>query len=341
MRKGTNPAKGTQSEVDQSYHRIIIPVYIPNLEGFFEQSLSVLKLCLESLYTTVHDRTRISVASNGSCKEVNDFLSEELEARRIDELFIVKTGIGKINSIFKIMNSVKEPIVTVSDADVLFSTGWQSDVEQIFLDYRKVGMICPFSYSKGIRELTANMFFDNFFNKNIKIDKIDDPMPLEHFAESIGNPDFYNDVQKKYGVVYQKKNKSKVLIGAGHFVASFRRKIFDTYTFSEKLRKLAHGERKYLDTPAVEYGLWRVSTHKNYVYHMGNTIIPMYEDIVKQNQNSLPMESTFDSKATKQSTFWFNVKNKYFARIIYSKKVFRFLVRKYGLTKEEAEQFLK
>lgn len=341
MRIGKNPAKGTQIEVDDAYHRIIIPVYIPKLEGFFKESLSVLKLCLTSLYTTVHSKTKISVASNGSCKEVNDFLGKELEALRIDELYIIKTSIGKINSIFKVMNTVKESIVTVSDADVLFSSGWQNEVEQVYLDYPKVGMVCPFSYSKGFRELTANIYFDNFFNKKIKIDKITNPAALEHFAKSIDNENFYSEIHKKYGIIYQEKGKSKVLIGAGHFVATFKRDVFEPYSFQPQLRKLANGERQFLDTPPVACGLWRVSTLNNFVYHMGNTIMPMYHEVINNNSKDTFKDFPLEFRIQRQSAFLFKLKNKYFARYVYSNRVFVYLLKKYGFSKEEAILFIK
>jgi hypothetical protein len=341
MRVGVHPARGTHIESNNAYHRIVMPVYIPNLEGYFKESLEVLKLCIESLHTTIHNKTRISVVSNGSCLQVNNFLSKELETKRIDELLIVSDGIGKINSIFKLINNVKEPLVTLADADVLFTTGWQGAVEEVFMDYSKVGMVCPFSYSKGYRELTANIFFDNFFNRKIKISNIKDAEALKHFAESIGNPNFYKDIHLKKGVTFQEKGKSKVFIGAGHFVATFKTDVFDPFTFQGHLNKMSHGERIYIDTPAVKSGLWRVSTYENYVYHMGNTIVPMYSSILSENEKSISKEKKFHFKVKRVSKFSFYVKNIFFGRIIFSNKVFKILLSRFGLSKKEVNLFLK
>ncbi|MDX6746068.1 glycosyltransferase family 2 protein [Polaribacter sp. PL03] len=341
MRVGVHPARGTQVETDDAYHRIVIPVYIPNLEGYFKDSFEVLKLSLKSLYTTIHQKAKISVVSNGSCIEVNKYLNEELNTENIDELLIVSSGIGKINSIFKLINNVKEPLVTLADADVLFTTGWQDAVENVFMDYPKVGMVCPFSYSKGYRELTANIFFDNFFNKNIKISKIENTDALKHFAESIGNLNFYKDIHLKKGVTFQEKGKSKVFIGAGHFVATFKTDVFDPYTFQAHLKKMAHGERMFIDTPSVNCGLWRVSTFDNYVYHMGNTIVPMYNTILSENIKSIPKEKEFYFKVKRVSKFSFYVKNIFFGRIIFSDKVFKILLSRFGLSNKEANLFIK
>jgi hypothetical protein len=340
MRIGSNPAKGTKIEYDDAYHRIVIPVYIPNLEGFFKESLKVLQLTLQSLYSTIHNKTKISIVSNGSCREVNSFLNEELELKKIDELFLIKAGIGKINSIFSIVNNVKEPLVTLTDADVLFTSGWQKDVEQVFIDYPKVGMVCPFSFNKGFRELTANIYFDNLFNRNIKISKVKDPKPLEHFAKSVGNEKLFKEIHKKHGIVYQKKTKSKVFIGAGHFVATFKTAVFDHYKFQGNLRKMSNGEREFIDTPPLNYGLWRVSTFKNYVYHMGNTLTPFYTDILEKNVNDESIEFSSNNKLKKVSKQSFFIKNKLFSRIIFSNKVFVFYLRRKGFTNKEANDYL-
>jgi len=341
MRIGTNPAKGTKVEINDSYHRIIIPVYIPNLEDFFKESLGVLKLCLQSLYTTLHTKSKITVVSNGSCNEVNEFLFKEQTKKNIDELFIITSGIGKINSIRGALNNIKEPLVTLTDADVLFKSGWQEEVEQIFIDYNKVGMICPFSYTKGYRELTANIFFDNLFNKKIRINPVKDKKDILHFAKSIGNPNFYKGIHLKKAITYQEKGKSKVFIGAGHFVSSFRSSVFDYYTFKSFLNKMSDGERKFIDTPAVNFNLWRVSTYRNYVYHMGNTLNDMYENVIKTNSNSNFKQFNFNIKLRKTSKFLFFLKNKLFARVIYSNKIFPFFLRKIGLTKSEAKKYIR
>jgi hypothetical protein len=267
-------------------------------------------------------------------------LNNELKESRIDELFIVKSGIGKINSLYKIINSVKEPLVTLTDADVLFSSGWQNQVEQIFIDYPKAGMVCPFSYSKGFRELTANIYFDNFFNNRIKINKIKNPEALKHFATSIGNENFYNDIHLKYGITYQEKGKSRVLIGAGHFVATFKRNVFPHFKFKSNLKRLASGEGLYIDLPPVKAGLWRFSTEKNYVYHMGNTIIPMYTKILDSNTIDLPLKQHLNFDVKTEKKFLFFVKNKIFAKYFFSNKILFWYLTKRGFTKEQAKFFL-
>lgn len=340
MRKGTNPAKAAKVEIDDAYHRIILPVYIPSLEGFFEQSFEVLKTCLQSLYTTVHANTKISVASNGCCKKVNDFLGNELEEGRIDELYQIKAGIGKINSLYKIINSTKEPLVTISDADVLFSSGWQTATEMLFMEYPKVGMVCPFSYSKGFRELTANVYFDSLFKNNIKIAPIKNPEALDRFAASIDNPNFYKPIHRDYGITYQEEGKPKALIGAGHFAATFKRDVFPHFTFKANLQRLASGEGLYIDSPPIQSGLWRFSTYQNFVYHMGNTLTPFYHEVVAKNRNENPLDFKIIKAVKREAKWLYKLKNKYFARYFFSNKIFSWYLSKIGFTKQQAKDYL-
>ncbi|MBZ0328339.1 MAG: glycosyltransferase family 2 protein, partial [Altibacter sp.] len=76
MRKGTNPFSNAKIKRD-AYHRIIVPVFIPNLkEEYFFHGLEVTKLCLESLIRTRHPKTFLSVVNNGSCREVTNYLQQ-------------------------------------------------------------------------------------------------------------------------------------------------------------------------------------------------------------------------------------------------------------------------
>ena len=75
MRIGSNPNKEIHQEQSVFLHQIIVPVYIPNEEGYFIDALKILKICLNSLCNTVHDKTYITVVNNGSCENVVRYLN--------------------------------------------------------------------------------------------------------------------------------------------------------------------------------------------------------------------------------------------------------------------------
>lgn len=116
MRIGENPNKNINSEISSLiYHRIIIPVFIPSLkESYFKSSLEILKLNLESLIYTVHDRTRITVVNNGSCSEVREYLEKiHLKEPKFDQLYHSKINLGKINAVYSAVKSNTEELFTI------------------------------------------------------------------------------------------------------------------------------------------------------------------------------------------------------------------------------------
>ncbi len=66
MRIGLNPNKDTVIKPSNYIHQVIIPVFIPNEEGYFKDSLKIFKLCIESLLSTIHNKTFITIVNNGS-----------------------------------------------------------------------------------------------------------------------------------------------------------------------------------------------------------------------------------------------------------------------------------
>ena len=67
-------------------------------------------------------------------------------------------------------------------------------------------------------------------------------------------------------------NKIKAVIGAPHFVATYRSNIFKNISKFPKMKFKNGYEDFYLDKPADIKGLYRLSTTKCNAYHMGNRV---------------------------------------------------------------------
>ena len=52
MRLGFNPHKDKKQIKSDYFHQVVIPVYIPNEEGYFKDSFVILQYCLQSLFKT-------------------------------------------------------------------------------------------------------------------------------------------------------------------------------------------------------------------------------------------------------------------------------------------------
>ena len=76
-------------------------------------------------------KTFITLVNNGSCENVLVYLNELFSQKKIHEL-IHTDNIGKINAVFKGLSGNNIELVTITDADVLFLSNWQSQTATVF-----------------------------------------------------------------------------------------------------------------------------------------------------------------------------------------------------------------
>jgi len=340
MRVGFNPHKDKIQPASNYFHQIVIPVYIPNQEGYFKDSFEIFQLCLESLFSTIHNKTHLTIVNNGSSKTVVDYLNELLKENKIQEL-IHTSNIGKLNAIIKGVSGTDFPLITIADADVLFLNNWQEATYAVFENFPKTGAVCPTPSSRSLRTHTANVYWDLFFSRKLKFSKVINPDALQMFGHSVGDIDFYNKIQlEKYFTV--SNGNTKAVVGAGHFATTFRGEIFNTIKNRHTKYKLGgDSESKFLDIPVVKKGLWRLSTANNYAYHLGN----VFEDWMQIECDKLVVnriESNFELKKTKLGSFFsYIVKNKLFGKFILNKKIMKYYLIWKGLSKKQAKVYLK
>lgn len=338
MRIGYNPNKDKLKPKSDYFHQIVIPVYIPNSEEYFKDSLQILKYCLESLFRTCHSQTFITIVNNGSSRVVIDYLDELFKEGFIHEI-IHTDSIGKLNAVLKGVIGHDYKLVTVADADVLFLENWQNATYEVFNNFPKCGVVCPVPSPKVLKQFTSNIIIEKLFSKKMRFLNVVNPKALVHFATSIGKPQFYNKYNLNSYLAIENKGK-KAVVGAAHFVATYRGDLFSSEGIRYSEYSLGGGsENKILDEPALKQGYWRLSTIDNFAYHMGNT----NEKWISEVLNKLPNEI---SEATKLLSFNVGKTNKinflikeFLFRII-NKKLFwkRFLQYK-GLSNEASNHY--
>lgn len=276
MRIGSNPEKVNNKLALNTYHRIVVPVYIPHFEGYFAKSFDVFKLCLDSLLATVHNKTRITVYNNNCHADVESYINEAYKkSELIDQVFHSKENLGKVNAMLAAIKGNLEPLITVTDADVLFKHHWQRAVEEIFIGFPEAGMVSPVPSSKAYGIHTANNWWYGMFSGKMAFENVSDKLALERFDASLGNRGkLYQPIHlEKYLVLANKSRSCKAVMGCGHFVATVRREVFDKGSDGPAFFKIDGGiEGKFIDEPNEELGYLRLATKENYAYHMGNTV---------------------------------------------------------------------
>ncbi len=338
MRIGFNPNKDKLQERSKYFHQVIIPVYIPNEEGYFKDSFQIFKYCLKSLLKTSHKKTFFTIVNNGSCKVVVTYLNELFKNNTIHEL-IHTTNIGKLNAILKGLIGQKFQLVTITDADVLFINDWQKETYHIFESFPKTGVVSTTPNPKLVRYLTSNIIFDKGISKTVMFTNVLNPEALKLFADSIGNPNLFNLINLKKYLTITKVN-IRAVIGSGHFVATYRSEVFESLNQKTSIYNLGgNSEVNILDKPSVKRGYWRLSTENNYTYHMGNTIEYWMLNIlqnIKENKIELRQPKLLPNKNFKFVNY---IKNIIFGRIIFNKVVWRLFLRFKGLSNEESKKY--
>jgi len=271
MRIGSNPEKDKEIP-RQGYHRIIIPVYVPNLEGYFEKGMEYTKMCIESVIRTKHAESLLTVVNNGSCDAVTQYLHELYTSGDIDQLVQHTKNVGKIDAVIPIARSSSEELITISDGDVLFQDGWIQAVEDVFVHFPKAGMVAPVPNPTLYRVHSEHTLFDGFFKGMLKFRSVCNKEDLLRFAESIGSDTMYLKKSRlDYQLTMERKGLTTV-VGCGHFVSTLRKEVFEFAP--SNLSRLAYAgkaDKDYIDIPNDKAGFWRLATVDNHAYHMGNT----------------------------------------------------------------------
>ncbi|MGB3546564.1 MAG: glycosyltransferase family A protein [Saprospiraceae bacterium] len=290
MRKGIHPLKFEQNatKLTHAMHRVIVPIYIPNEEGYFQDAFRVLKLCIESILLTTGTETRISLINNHCIEKVDTYIrSKMLEDDRIDRYVLNSENRGKIEGVVSQARGSFEELISVVDADMLFKAGWVDEVVKVFNAFPKAGCVSVVTVTWSKFTATSSTFFDLLTSFRLKKGKIiiDEEIRENCHSFEQNDPAFIQRELHKYQY-YIRKNGATALVGCNHQAATYRREIFyhdlevkTIYPFAVFYGDMPtyNSDRIFLDEPVDKMGMWRLSTHRSYAYHMGNTFQSSYE----------------------------------------------------------------
>jgi hypothetical protein len=322
MRVGNNPNKFSGKEVQRYAHQVIIPVYIPNEDGYFKDSFTIFQLCIQSLLATTHSSTYITIVNNGSGKIVVDYLNALAVENKIQEV-IHTTNIGKINAVLKGIVGVHADVVTVTDQDILFKENWQSATFEVFNSFESVGVVGLIPMFNSYKSYSSSVIFDFLFSKKLQFTHVKNPEDMVKFYDSILESHDYNIKSLDGYLTIQSKNGLYAVVGSGHVVASYRKSVFDSLSssFTKELLS-AQSDRDYLDLPPLKLGFYRLTTDENYAYHMGNG----FENWMQKKCESIVLNAKssvvqLSKPVQRKGTFFMKIKY-YFKKVIIHKIIF-------------------
>lgn len=328
MRIGMNPQKEERKITMITHHRIVIVVYIPNEEGFYEKSFDVFKTCLDSIILTINNNAAITVVNNGSLEKVSTFLNLYLKEKKIDTLISHNTNIGKIDAQIGAARASREKYITLTDADILFVKGWQEKVEEVFAAFKNVGSVSPIPVRTGLYAGTSSVL-KQILLRNLKFKFIPIPENLENYNKFLSsiNWDLDTDENKKWPVI--ESRGVKAIIGSAHQVLTIDRDVLFMTSPSNPSLTLVGGnsEHNYVDEPIDKAGKLRIATFNNYAFHIGNVLESWMNEVHRNNLISKTIKSNeFKASLFSSDLFHSQTKDKIYGfKKMIVKKVFYFL----------------
>ncbi|WP_044399016.1 glycosyltransferase family 2 protein [Lacinutrix sp. Hel_I_90] len=341
MRKGPNTVRNQKLNLQPCSHRVIIPLYIPNEEDYYQDAFKIFKMCLVSVQKTAVSPLKISVISNGCIASVNNELLKLSQEGEIDELIIETEAIGKINSILKALRTAEERLITITDADVLFLNNWEREVLNVFEAIPNAGMVSPVPMYRTQTRYTSNIWLRYLFSKKLRFSPVKNPEALIKFAKSVGWPGLkphLTDVT----VTLEGKNNILSVVGNAHFVGTYKNEIFKSMPKQNSVYKLGgNSERLYTDQPVLKHGGYRLATYDNFAYHMGNTIEPWMISIFENLNIEKKSYKDFENfKILKKNSLNYFLAEKCFKKLFYFEFFKRKIYQFKGLTKKQVELFI-
>lgn len=320
MRVGVNPAHLEISKNKLKNHRIIVVFYIPDSTAEYYQNLSmVLDKCLESLVNTINfETTSITLINNNSSKSTDDIVKKYSEF--LDKYVYYSENKGKVYAILNEVRAIFEEFVTISDADILFFSGWENEVFNCFNSIPKTGVVSPFPVPHCAFESNEYVFGSfshiSYASELSRIDKILLKRSLNHRILDRNNINYSNFDKKQ--IIINVKGK-KYFIGSTHCAATYRTIIFKNHTSSFPLYKFKNGyEREFIDILATQRGFFKLSLLNSYAYHIGN------------NLDLVTYKIIYDSSKIIDNLFFESIKSFHLdlLPLIYIKRLFgRFLIK--------------
>jgi glycosyltransferase involved in cell wall biosynthesis len=140
-RIGINPARGKVTDRLPAPVTVAVLTYLPNLVGYFEQRLEVLKLVLTSLNAHTTPDHELYVFDNGSCETVVDYLVELHQAGQIDCLLLSQRNLGKIDALRILFNAAPGELIAYNDDDIFFYPGWLEAHLEVLRLFPQAGMV--------------------------------------------------------------------------------------------------------------------------------------------------------------------------------------------------------
>jgi glycosyltransferase involved in cell wall biosynthesis len=272
VREGTNPLR--TATVD-GYAPIVVSAitHLPDMSGYHEQRLNVIKASLESMRTNAGMDCQVLVWDNGSCDKLTYWLKRSYKP----DFLIQAPNMGKSIARASIVKMLPpDTVIGVADDDMFYYPDWLKAQVDVLQNYPNVGTVSGWPVRTQFRfHNSATIAWGRRYAQKFERGKLISPQEDKDFCTSIGRGYEFqlnytrNDFDTKLsfrGIETYATGHHAQFIGIAGIIAPFLR--YD---------KEAMADERPFEKAINDAGLLRLTTYQRYTRHIGNILDPELE----------------------------------------------------------------
>ncbi len=271
MRIGQNPAKFIEEVRKPRPVTVAVITFIPFLEGYYRQSLEILKVCLASILAHTEGPYDLMVFDNASCPEVQAYLLGLKERGDIHYLILSDKNVGKVGAWNAVFGAAPGEYIAYADSDVYFYPGWLTRHLEIFEAFPEAGTVAGLP-RRGRRQFVARTLERLATLSNTTIEEghfIPEAWLLDH-ARSLAKLD---QVEEDLSALDTRVTRGAVsaYATATHFQFMVRAAVIRPFLPFPYDRPMGESVANF-DRAIDQTGLLRLAVTERSVRHIGNTL---------------------------------------------------------------------
>jgi glycosyltransferase involved in cell wall biosynthesis len=248
--------------------------FIPYLSGYFEHSLEVLQISLESLWANTRIPFDLLVFDNASCTEVRNYLLEQHRAGRIQYLVLSEKNVGIPGARNFAFSAAPGKYIAYADYDIYFYPGWLEAHLEVFRTFPNVGMVTGTPVRPPV-EISSSTLAWAKANPEATLER-GVLQRWEDYRAHVLSLGFSEEKAKRTyreseDILLRYRGK-EAFVGAAHFQFVAPKAVLqEVMPFP---MSIAMGDARILDQRINEKGYLRLCLTRRYVQHMGNVPSP-------------------------------------------------------------------